>query len=133
MAFAFEVATSKAQELVDISRKVRSAVRESGVPDGVCYVYVPHTTAAIAINENTDPDVREDILAALDRAVPRAAPYYKHAEGNAHAHIKATLVGASQAIPVQAGHLALGTWQTIFLCEFDGPRTRKVVVSVIPA
>ena len=132
MIFAFEVATSRAQELVDISRKVRNAVREAGVSDGVCFVSVPHTTAGVAVNENTDPDVREDILNALDRAVPRAAPYYKHAEGNAHAHIKATLVGSSQAIPIQGGHLALGTWQTIFLCEFDGPRTRKVVVSVMP-
>jgi secondary thiamine-phosphate synthase enzyme len=104
-------------------------VRGCGIRDGVCRVFVPHTTAAVTINENADPDVPRDMLASLERIVPRSDGY-RHAEGNAAAHIKASLFGASQTLFVENGRLVLGTWQSLFFCEFDGPRTRQVLVRV---
>jgi secondary thiamine-phosphate synthase enzyme len=124
------VSTRSHTDLVDITGEVQKAVADSGVQDGVCYVYVPHTTAAVTINENADPSVREDILMELNKIVP-LQDNYKHLEGNAAAHIKATIVGSSEAILVERGRLSLGTWQGIFFCEFDGPRSRRVLVRTI--
>jgi len=123
------VRTSKREELVDITEQVQSVVARVGVREGVCWLFVPHTTAAITINENADPSVRVDILEHLRRLVP-VTEHYRHTEGNADAHIKAVLVGNSLWVPIVNGQLRLGTWQGIFLCEFDGPRNRKVWVEV---
>ncbi|MEW5866732.1 MAG: secondary thiamine-phosphate synthase enzyme YjbQ [Bacillota bacterium] len=123
------VRTRAQDELVDITANVREAVRSSGVRRGMCLVYVPHTTAGITINESADPDVARDILEALTRLVPRQGAY-RHVEGNAAAHVRASLVGSSVQVPIENGDLALGTWQGIFFCEFDGPRARKVYVQV---
>jgi secondary thiamine-phosphate synthase enzyme len=123
------VSTRGRTEFVDITSEVRKAVADSGIGDGVCYVYVPHTTAGVTINENADPSVREDILTELNKIVP-LQDHYKHLEGNAAAHIKATIVGSSETILVEGGRLLLGTWQGIFFCEFDGPRSRRVLVRV---
>ena len=123
------ISTRSSTELVDITREVQRVVAESRVPDGVCHVYVPHTTAGITINENADPSVREDILMELNKIVP-FQDNYKHLEGNAAAHIKASMVGSSETIPVEGGRLLLGTWQGIFFCEFDGPRSRRVLTMV---
>jgi secondary thiamine-phosphate synthase enzyme len=134
MAFhlgTLEVATTKQQELVDITKRVRAELKASGIQSGILTVFAPHTTGAITINENTDPDVQTDILNALERAVPKGAKYYKHEEGNAHAHAKAAVLGFSESIPVQGGKLLLGTWQAIYFCEFDGPRNRKLTVAVV--
>jgi len=125
------IRTRAQDELVDITADVRRLVRESGVRRGACVVYVPHTTAGVTINESADPDVARDILEALTNMVPRRAAYH-HTEGNAASHIRATLVGSSVTIPVEGGDLALGTWQGVFFCEFDGPRARKVYVQVLP-
>jgi secondary thiamine-phosphate synthase enzyme len=116
--------------MIDITGRVAAVVRESGIKQGTCHVFVPHTTAAVTINENADPDVPRDILAALDRIVPLSEGY-RHAEGNSAAHIKASLFGASLNVLIDDGALLLGTWQSLFLCEFDGPRTRNVLVKVI--
>jgi len=128
----FEVRTASRCQMLDITRQVRQALAESGLRDGAVLVYVPHTTAGVTINENADPSVAADILAQLERMVPRGAGY-RHGEGNSDAHIKATLTGFSQLVPVREGSLALGTWQGVFFCEFDGPRTRRVMVSFLPA
>jgi secondary thiamine-phosphate synthase enzyme len=117
-------------EMIDITAAVQKAVREEKIAEGVCLVFTPHTTAAVTINENADPDVPRDIIAALDRAVPFSANY-RHAEGNSAAHVKSSLVGASEMVIIETGRLVLGTWQSIFFCEFDGPRTRKVFISII--
>jgi len=118
-------------ELKDITEGVARLVEEAGVGSGICYLYVPHTTAGILINENDDPDVANDIEDLLSRLAPREAAY-KHWEGNADAHIKASLVGTSVCVPIEAGKLALGRWQGIFFCEFDGPRRREVKVKILP-
>jgi secondary thiamine-phosphate synthase enzyme len=128
----FTVKTSTRFEMIDITGRVATLVRESAIKEGTCHVFVPHTTAAVTINENADPDVPRDILAALDRMVPLSDRYH-HTEGNAAAHIKASLFGASETVLIEGGVLVLGTWQSLFLCEFDGPRTRKVLVKVIGA
>ena len=130
MIFRLDVSTRQRTEFQDITAQVQKAVAESGVREGVCYVYVPHTTAGLTINENADPSVRQDILDSLNKLVPAQARY-SHLEGNAPAHIKASLVGASASIPIEGGRLALGTWQGIFFCEFDGPRRRRVLVQVM--
>jgi len=127
-----QIKTQSKQEIVDITERVARAVRESALPDGLCTIFVPHTTAAITINENADPAVKEDILDALGKLAP-SGPHYKHAEGNAHAHIRASLLGHSVTVPIEAGKLALGTWQGILFCEFDGPRQREVWVISSPA
>ena len=126
------VRTGARSEMIDITEQVRAAVRDSGIRDGICHVFVPHTTAAVTINENADPDVVADMIQALERAVPWQAPY-AHAEGNAAAHVKASMMGFSQIVPVRGGKLAFGTWQSLYFCEFDGPRTRNVWVRVVPA
>lgn len=112
-------------EMIDITGRVRRRLSDAGVRSGLCMVYVPHTTAGVAINENADPSVRDDILMVLNDMVPREAGY-RHMEGNSPAHVKATLVGTSETVAVENGNLVLGRWQGIFFCEFDGPRTRKV-------
>lgn len=126
---AFEVKTQSREELVDITDKVGEVVRSSQVKDGVCVVYVPHTTAAVTVNENADPSVRHDILMTLGKIVPDSLPY-SHSEGNSPAHVKSSLLGSSINIIIEEKDLVLGTWQGIFFCEFDGPRTRKVIVKI---
>jgi len=122
--------TKSRSEMIDITAAVQKAVREEQIDNGFCLVYTPHTTAAITINENADPDVPRDILSALEKAVPFSAQY-RHMEGNSAAHAKSSLVGASELVMIENGRLVLGTWQAIFFCEFDGPRTRKVFVKLI--
>jgi secondary thiamine-phosphate synthase enzyme len=122
--------TRMTAEMIDITASVQKAVSESKIMSGICPVFTPHTTAAITINENADPDVQRDILAALERAIPLSAGY-RHAEGNSAAHVKSSLVGASELVIIEKGRLVLGTWQSIFFCEYDGPRTRKVIVKII--
>ncbi len=118
-------------EMIDITASVQKAARDEKINSGIVLVYTPHTTAAVTINENADPDVPRDILAALDRAIPLSA-HYRHGEGNSAAHIKSSLVGTSEMVIIENGSLVLGTWQSIFFCEFDGPRTRKFIVKLIP-
>ena len=125
----FEVRTRRRAELVDITERVAEAVARSGIAEGTCHVFVPHTTAGVTINEGADPDVAADIESHMTELVPKEAAY-EHAEGNSDSHIKTALVGASCTAPVRGGKLALGTWQAIFLCEWDGPRTRRVEVAV---
>jgi secondary thiamine-phosphate synthase enzyme len=125
------VSTASRVQFVDITAEVRNAVRGSKCVDGLCCVYVPHTTAGVTVNEGADPDVSRDIMDQLEKVAPLGGNY-RHTEGNAHAHIRSTLVGASQMIPVRGGDVALGTWQSIFFCEFDGPRRRRVLVTVVP-
>jgi len=124
------IRTKKRTELIDMTSTVKKIVEKTGIKSGVCYVYVPHTTAGITINENADPSVADDIRTHLNKLVPSGGSY-THTEGNADAHIKSTLVGCSKTILVQNGNLLLGTWQGIFFCEFDGPRNRRVYVKVI--
>ncbi len=123
------IRTRSQSELMDITPLVRDVVDKSEIENGVCHVFVPHTTAGITINENADPSVRQDILMELDKLVPWQGNY-THLEGNAAAHIKASLVGSSETIPVENGELVLGTWQGVFFAEFDGPRRREVWVKI---
>ena len=116
--------------MIDITPLVQAAVKETKVKKGICIIFTPHTTAAITINEKADPDVARDIISALEKAFPQNADY-RHAEGNSPAHIKSSLVGASELILIENGRLVLGTWQSIFFCEFDGPRSRKVFLSIV--
>jgi secondary thiamine-phosphate synthase enzyme len=124
----FTVHTQQPAQFVEITGEVQRVVTESGIRDGICTVFVPHTTAGITINENADPDVVRDMLYALDKAVPWDDPRYRHGEGNTAAHVKSSLMGHSVQVFVRAGRLQFGAWQGIYLCEFDGPRTRKVWV-----
>jgi secondary thiamine-phosphate synthase enzyme len=124
------VKTDRRTQLVDVTREVERAVAATGVASGVCHVYVPHTTAAVMINEHADPDVATDLEGVFDRLVPHKGPY-RHSEGNSDSHAKAVMVGASQMIFVEGGKLALGTWQGVFFCEFDGPRERRMWVKVV--
>ncbi len=123
------IRTHSQAELMDITPLVRDIIHRSKIDNGVCHIFVPHTTAGITINENADPSVKHDILAELDRLVPWHGSY-SHTEGNAAAHIKASLVGSSETIPIENGELALGTWQGVFFAEFDGPRRREVWVEI---
>jgi secondary thiamine-phosphate synthase enzyme len=123
------VKTGRRTQLVDVTAAVERVVKEAGVVNGVCYVYVPHTTAGVTINEHADPDVASDLEGVFDRLVPHVGPY-RHSEGNTDSHAKAVMVGASQVIFVEEGKLVLGRWQGVFLCEFDGPRERKIFVKV---
>ncbi|MEN6318857.1 MAG: secondary thiamine-phosphate synthase enzyme YjbQ [Syntrophaceae bacterium] len=125
----FTVRTSARAEMIDITDRIRSLVREKKINDGLCHVFIPHTTAAVTINENADPDVPRDILMELDKIVP-LNDHYLHREGNSAAHIKASMLGASEMVFVENGELVLGTWQSVFFCEFDGPRTRTVFVKI---
>jgi secondary thiamine-phosphate synthase enzyme len=122
------VKTGKRTQFLDITSQVQSVV--AGVDKGICLVYVPHTTAAVTINESADPSVKKDILKVINSIVPWDADY-EHMEGNSAAHVKSTLVGASEQIGIENGRLVLGTWQGIFFCEFDGPRTRKVQIFTV--
>jgi len=125
------IRTERRTQLVDVTNEVQRAIQESGVKTGVCYVYVPHTTAGVAINEHADPDVAHDVEGVLDRLVPHHGPY-RHGEGNSDSHAKAVLTGTSQMVFVENGRPVMGTWQGIFLCEFDGPRERKLLIRVLP-
>ena len=120
-----KVKSGSRTQWIDITADVQAALREAGIREGICMVYVPHTTAAVTINENADPTVKSDILKILNQVIPFDANY-GHMEGNSAAHIKSTLVGASELVAVRNGKLQLGTWQGIFFCEFDGPRRRRV-------
>ena len=126
------VITRGKEVLEEITQRVNDLIRRSGVEEGVCYLYLPHTTAGIIINENADPSVGRDILDRLEALVPSKGSY-QHQEGNAPAHIKSSLTGLSLTVPIDKGRLALGRWQGVFLCEFDGPRDRTVVVQVLPS
>jgi secondary thiamine-phosphate synthase enzyme len=116
--------------MIDITDRVEAAVRETGVQNGSVIVFCPHTTAAITINENADPDVVHDVLLALDEMVPRPNRGFLHSEGNSDAHCKSSLVGCSEQVLIEDGRLTLGTWQAVYFCEFDGPRSRRVIVQV---
>jgi len=122
--------TGQRIEVVDITSSIQRVIRDFAIPKGLCCVYVPHTTAGITINEGADPDVMKDFINKLNELVPRSAPYL-HTEGNADAHIKSILVGSSVTVSVEDGALSLGTWQSIFFCEFDGRRNRKIIVKLI--
>ena len=124
------VKTDRRTQLVDVTAPVQKVVASSGVARGICYLYVPHTTAAITINECADPDVARDVEWALDRLIPATEPY-RHGEGNSDSHVKALIVGASQFIHVEGGKLVLGRWQGVFFCEFDGPRDRRLHVKIV--
>jgi secondary thiamine-phosphate synthase enzyme len=129
--YAFETKTTRRTQLVNVTKQVQQAVEKSRVSTGVCYVYMPHTTAAVMINECADPDVATDLERAFDRLIPFEGPY-RHEEGNSDSHMKSVLVGASVTVLVEAGKLQLGRWQGIFFCEFDGPRERRFQVKIVP-
>ena len=124
------VSTRSRSQMVDITGQVDAVVRDCGIRDGEVLVYCPHTTAAITINENADPSVPHDILLTLDEIFPQGRRGYRHVEGNSDAHCKSSIVGCSETIPLKGGRLSLGTWQAVFFCEFDGPRSRRVIVQV---
>ena len=124
------VSTNERNELIDITSEVKKIVKKSGIEEGICVVYCPHTTAAITINESADPDVKRDILMWLNKLVPENSGF-KHSEGNSDSHIKSSLVGASEILIIKDGDLVLGTWQNLYFAEFDGPRQRKVIVKII--
>ena len=126
------VKTNSQTEMIDVTSLVARQVSERGIQEGLCMVFVPHTTAAVTINESADPAVRQDILMVLNKIVPWKEAY-RHMEGNSPAHLKTSIIGSSETIAVEAGRLVLGTWQGIFLCEFDGPRTRKLDVHLFQA
>jgi secondary thiamine-phosphate synthase enzyme len=127
---SLHVRTDRRTQLLDVTREIQSLVAKSGVQQGICYVYVPHTTAGVMINEHADPDVASDVEGIMDRLVPHNGPY-RHAEGNSDSHAKTILTGTSQVIFVEGGRLVLGRWQGIFFCEYDGPRERTMQVKVV--
>lgn len=129
MFYEISVSTPQKMALVDITEKIEEVIKKSNVKNGICFIFVPHTTAGILINENYDPSVVRDIISTYDKIVPSNIPY-AHAEGNAPAHIKSTIVGANTFLFIREGKLKLGTWQGVFLAEFDGPRYRKVWVDI---
>ena len=129
MITRLSLSTRSREQLIEVTQEVAAVVRDAGVTSGVVTLFVPHPTAAVTINENADPSVVTDLLKGLSDAVPRTAPY-RHTEGNSDSHIKATLVGPSLQVLVEEGRLVLGTWQGIYFCEFDGPRSRQVLVRV---
>ena len=129
MPTTLEVRTGSKTELIDLTARVQKMVSESGVGEGLCHVFVPHTTAGVTVNENADPSVKADILMVLNKIISDKEPY-RHSEGNSPAHIKATLTGPQLTVFVSGGRLVLGTWQAIYFCEFDGPRNRKVHIKV---
>ena len=127
--FKLNVETKEHAQLIDITGLVRSAVTESGVKEGICTVFVPHTTAAVTINENTDPNVTKDFIMEMDKIIPWMDGY-RHLEGNSAAHLKSSIIGVSEQIPIENSRLVLGMWQGIYFCEFDGPRNRMVYVDI---
>ena len=126
----FSISTSSKEELIDITSQVSDAVKKDGIEEGVCLVHIPHTTAAVTINENADPDVQHDLLLGLDAAFPDRNEF-RHSEGNSSAHLKSICIGCSQTIIISKGRLLLGTWQGLYFCEFDGPRRRKYFVKTM--
>lgn len=129
MLKTIQIKSVKRDQMIDITSKVAAVLQESGLQEGICTIYVPHTTAGVTINENADPDVVRDMLKSLDRVVPHEDGYH-HFEGNSAAHIKASMMGFSQQVIVHKQHLLLGTWQGLYFCEFDGPRNRKVHIQI---
>jgi secondary thiamine-phosphate synthase enzyme len=127
---SFQISTHKRCEMIDITDKIQSFIAKSGIKDGQVLVFCPHTTAAITINENADPSVVDDILLTLEELIPQHRRGYRHSEGNSDAHVKSSLIGTSETLIVKNGSLVLGTWQGIYFCEFDGPRTRQVQVQI---
>ena len=127
---SFSVSTNNYMELVDITAQVNAALKESGITSGICHLFNPHTTAGLTINEGADPTVQTDVIMALKEIIPFELPF-RHAEGNSPSHVLASLFGASEMIFVEQGRLQLGTWQKLYFCEFDGPRTRKVHVRIV--
>ena len=125
----FRVKTNRRNELIDITGEIRSVIAESGIEEGYCHIFVPHTTAAVTINEKADPDVPRDISGSLEKIVPPGWGY-SHAEGNSDSHIKSSMVGASELVLISGAKPVLGTWQAVFFCEFDGPRSRKCLARV---
>ena len=130
MTKSFTVQTTQKNDLIDITRQVRTAVEEAGIEEGIVYVFIPHTTAGVTINENADPDVLHDILLGLDKAYPEQTAFC-HYEGNSVAHLKASAMGATCTVMLENGRLLLGVWQDIYFCEFDGPRQRSFIVKVV--
>jgi len=128
----FQIQTDARDQMIDITDRVRQAIADSGVDSGMAFVYCPHTTGGVTINENADPDVVRDLIAIFDRLVPWQAGY-RHAEGNAAAHAKSSLVGCCAQVIIDGGQPVLGTWQSVFFCEFDGPRSRRFFVQIVPA
>ncbi|EDP75491.1 secondary thiamine-phosphate synthase enzyme YjbQ [Hydrogenivirga sp. 128-5-R1-1] len=131
MTEILKVKTTKHTSIVNITPQVRDAVRRSGVKEGLCIVYVPHTTACVFINEGADPDVVKDIVYTLESLIPWNDPNYEHGEGNSAAHIRSAVIGNSRIVPIIDGNLTLGTWEAIFLAEFDGPRERNVILKIL--
>lgn len=129
---SIEIRTQQTNEMIEVTDRVQESVVASGISDGMVHLFTPHTTAAITINENADPDVVHDMLKILDRMVPHEGGY-RHAEGNSAAHVKSSLFGCSETIPLDNGRLVLGTWQGIYFCEFDGPRHRTLQIRVLPS
>lgn len=125
------VATKRRCELLEVTDRVSAFVQSTGVSDGMVIAYVPHTTAAVTINENADPDVKHDMLKKLDELIPKEEPYYRHGEGNSDSHVKTSLVGNSVTVLIERGRLVLGRWQGIYFCEFDGPRDRKMLLKLV--
>lgn len=128
---SFSLSTNGHSQLIDITGRVQNLASESGISEGLCHIWVPHTTAGLTVNENADPSVVEDILRQLDRMVPWDN-HYRHSEGNSAAHVKSSLMGCQLSVIIKGGRLQLGTWQGIYFCEFDGPRQRQVWVEFIP-
>ena len=128
---SFRIRTGRRTQFLDVTREVQAVVNASGVQQGTCCVYVPHTTAGVTINEHADPDVASDVEGIMDRLVPNRGPY-RHAEGNSDSHAKTILTGTSQVVFIERGQLVLGRWQGIFLCEYDGPRERTMQVKIVP-
>ncbi len=126
-----DIKTYSRVEFQDITAEINDIIQSIGVKSGICYIFVPHTTAGVMVNEHADPSVAEDIIAQMDKMVPQQGNY-RHLEGNSPAHIKATLVGDSETLFIEDGRLVLGTWQGVFFCEFDGPRSRNVLVKLVP-
>ena len=127
----FTVRTSTRNEMVDVTDRLERLLRTTNLLEGMLTVYVPHTTAAVTINENADPDVKSDLLAKLSALVPKEERYYRHAEGNSDSHLKAAMLGHSVMVLVEAGRLVLGRWQGVYFCEFDGPRQRELIVKAL--
>lgn len=128
----FGVRSTRREEMIEITRQVQEAVERSGVSDGAAVIHVPHTTAAVTVNENADPSVQSDMIGHLNKLIPQDAGF-RHAEGNSDAHLKASLIGNGETLPITNGRLALGTWQGVYFCEFDGPRQRSFQVQVLSA
>lgn len=129
MQKTISIKTSKQEEMLNITEEISKAIKESKVEDGICIIYTPHTTAGITINESTDPDVRTDILLKLNELAEDNR--YKHGEGNSDSHVKSTIVGCSKTIIINSNKPLLGTWQAIYFCEFDGPRTRQITIKIL--